>query len=451
MYRSHTGCTGAPGILLLLTILFTAVVPRTSVAQYYEGYYLFNGAYPDNEGTPYADEFQGLTHDRENWFLASNSHTHQDKDKHPQLWKVPVQYALKDVTEAWPGVLCRRISETPLDSLGYSHFGDISYYERNGVGYVLVPVEYESRDYTRPNVIAVFQASDLAYVDKLDVPDFPADNDPGGRSFGWIAVDTSGYLYASGDGITQIYKFWIDWNEFPYVHQTLFPVDTITLLNEKGATIELGRVQGGAFSESGRLLYLVTGTEDQEHQWPWDGINVFDTKTWRRVIRSTNGSGYFNYKYDWGFSSYNEPEGITIWDVDQVSNADPSLHGQLHVGMLNNQCCYSDPCLLTCEMDNVTLYHYINTLYVNPAYSGEETGEPHKPFKTLSGAYTLAWNGARIKIQTGSYSDVLTFEKQIQLQAMGGAVRIEGLGELSLTTSAKINLYDGGTLKLYGQ
>jgi hypothetical protein len=426
--------------LLLLVPLTLTVSIGTSQAQYYEAYYLFNGAYPDNEGTPYADEFQGLTHDDNNWFLSSNKY--EGDDKVPQLWKVPVQYALKDVTLAWPGVMCKKITETPLAALGYSHYGDISYYNFKGQGYIIVPVEYEVKPYPLYNLIAFFTADSLKYVDSIAVSGFPADNDPSGRSFGWIAVDPSGYLYASGDGVSQLYKFSLNWDKLGTNSLTLSEVARIPLYDESGYALTLGRVQGGAFSESGRLLYLVTGTEDQEHQFPDDGVDVLDTKTWHMVARSSNGSGHFNYKYDWGFPSYNEPEGITIWDIDKVSNADPSVHGQLHVGMLNNE---------WPDADNVTLYHYINTIYVDPSSSEEETGEPHKPFKTLGGAYSLAWNGARVKIKTGSYTDVLTFAKGIQLLAKDGKVLLGGLGQLSLTTSAAVNLYNGGALKLSGQ
>jgi hypothetical protein len=431
-------CVLNPLVLFGLAVMLAR--PATSLAQYYESYFLFHGAHPDNEGTPYADEFQGLTHDKDNWFLCSNGHD-DNGNKVPQLWKVPVQYNLKDVTGSaqWPGVICRRISETPLAQLGYSHFGDISYYKSNGVGYVIVPVEYENRSYALPNVIALFTADTLGYVGKISVPDFPADNDPAGRSFGWIAVDTSGYLYASGDGVPHIFEFFLDWSEVPSGSMTLYPMDTIALFNENGVAIEMGRVQGGVFSESGRLLYLLSGSEDSEHQWPWDGINVFDTRTWRRVIRSTNGSGHFNYKYDWGFSSYNEPEGLTIWDLDD--GRAPGISGQLHVGMLNNEL----------GTDNVTLYHYINTIYVDLSYTSEETGEPQKPFNTVGEANNLAWEGARVKVQAGSYSEALTFAKGIQLLAKGGAARIGTIGRLSLTTSAAVNMYGNGTLKLYGQ
>lgn len=406
----------------------------------YESYFLFHGAYPDQEGTPYADEFQGLTHDQDNWFLSSN--THEGELKVPQLWKVPVQYDLRHVTDnqnQYPGVIRRRISETPLAQLGYNHFGDISYYRYRGQGYIIVPVEKE-RPYTVPNVFAFFRANDLAYVNMTSVPDFGACRDPEGRSLGWVAVDPDGNLYSSGDCTQSIYKFSLNWGDLPNKPVNLTLLASINLLDEDGAPLMLGRTQGGVFSESGRLFYIVSGSESSVFQYRNDGISVFDTQTWCRVAQSTNGFGHFNYRYSAGFPAFDEPEGLTIWDLDD--GRAPGFGGQLHVGMLDNEL----------GADDVYLYHYINTIYVDSSYAGEETGEPHKPFNTVGEANDLAWNGARIKIKPvsiGPYWEALTFSKRIQLLAGEGGATIGMLGRVRLTTKGAINICSGGSLKIY--
>ncbi len=64
------------------------------------------------------------------------------------------------------------------------------------------------------------------------------------------------------------------------------------------------------------------------------------------------------------------------------------------------------------------------TIHVNSAYTGEELGTPDQPFNTVTEAINLAWNGARIKIQAGSYPEALTASTQVLLLANGGTVSI---------------------------
>lgn len=64
------------------------------------------------------------------------------------------------------------------------------------------------------------------------------------------------------------------------------------------------------------------------------------------------------------------------------------------------------------------------TIHVDGSYSGEELGTPTKPFNTVTEANDFAWNGARIKIQTGMYPETLTFSKQLTVIAVGGTVII---------------------------
>jgi len=64
------------------------------------------------------------------------------------------------------------------------------------------------------------------------------------------------------------------------------------------------------------------------------------------------------------------------------------------------------------------------TIHVNSIYTGEELGTPDKPFNTVAEAINFAWNGARIKIQAGSYPEALTASTQVLLLANGGTVTI---------------------------
>ena len=439
MYGMRTSRSRPIGPLLLLTLLAIAAEPRASLAQHYEGYYLFFGAHPDNEEPFYSVDAQGLTHDESNWFIT------QLQD----LWKIPVEYDLGEqgVATSDPGVLHVHISDAPLGQLGYKHFGDPDHHK----GYVLVPVGFQDE---QPNGILLFKGADLSYVGRALLP-------TGVEDGGWVAVDTAGYIYTSPDNLTSIQRYSLDWDSVKSEPQgftlSLTLESDIEVVDENGAPLNLGLMAGGVFSPSGDLAYIVTGGMcldcphgvDIDVDWMKEhaGIHVFDTRSqpWRRIQKSTNGSGYFNYKFEPGLlGGCDEPEGITMWDLDEVPNANASMRGrgQLHVFMLDND---------GAEDDDVSLYHYLNTIYVNPSYADEETGEPHKPFRTVDGAYSMAWNGSRIKIESGSYQEAFTFAKQIQLLAKDGTVLLGGLGQLSLTTSAAVNLYSGGSLKLSGQ
>jgi len=103
--------------------------------------------------------------------------------------------------------------------------------------------------------------------------------------------------------------------------------------------------------------------------------------------------------------------------------------------------------------DEVTIEHYTNNILVDSSYTGpghpDKNGTPSYPFKTVTGAYNLAWNGARININAGTYPESLTFSKQIQLLAKEGTVKIGKGGGISLSPSGAINIYRNGALKVY--
>ncbi|MCZ6777014.1 MAG: hypothetical protein O7D34_11220, partial [Ignavibacteria bacterium] len=211
---------------------------------------------------------------------------------------------------------------------------------------------------------------------------------------------------------TTIFKYFLNWSELNGAVILDFE-DEIDILDEDGAPLELHYMQGGVFSSSGDLLYLVSGyhTDTDKDR---EGVHVFDThdmQSWIRVEHSTNGNGYFNYEFHPGWSRYEEPEGITILDLDD--RRAPGILGQLHVLLLDNEI-----------YDDVYLKHYTGTIYVNHAHTGKELGTPAKPFNTVWEANDIAWDGARIKVKAGSYPETLTISKQVELVAEGGIVFI---------------------------
>jgi hypothetical protein len=121
----------------------------------------------------------------------------------------------------------------------------------------------------------------------------------------------------------------------------------------------------------------------------------------------------FKYEFHPGWSKYEEPEGITIWDLDD--GRAPHIRGQLHVIMLDNDAATDD---------DLYFKHYSHTIHVDGSYSGEEEGTPTKPFNTVGEAHDYAWDGAQIKIQAGSYPETLMFSKRLTILAAGGTVTI---------------------------
>jgi hypothetical protein len=70
------------------------------------------------------------------------------------------------------------------------------------------------------------------------------------------------------------------------------------------------------------------------------GIHVFDAQTGRRIAKSTNGSGDFNYEFHPGWPDYEEPEGLTYWDLND--GRAPGIRGVLHALMLDNDVSSAD-------------------------------------------------------------------------------------------------------------
>jgi hypothetical protein len=339
----------------------------------YEAYYLYLGNYPSNASPGWHESAQGLTHDRDNWFITQQNY----------LWRIPVTHDLSSVSPSAPGV--RRIDRRDIPQLkDFNHFGDPDYYEFEGQGFVIVPLEHLD-DHKPCSAFGVFRADSLDYVAFECLPE---------QAEGpWVAVDPQGNMYSSNSKTAKVNKYSVDWlmlrNEQRLILKSEPPLD---LLDEQGNSVTLNSFAGGVISPSGQLLYIVA-----------DGIHVFDLSTGRRVQRSTNDSGYFSFEFDDSFFVREEPEGITIWDLDD--GRAPGITGQLHALLLDND--IGD--------DNVYLKHYTGTIYVDHNHNGAEQGTPSNPFKTVAKAYNLAWDGAQIKIRGGSYPETLTFSKRIKV------------------------------------
>ncbi len=404
----------------MLVILSDSLAEQQS----YEGYYLYIDEYPKEESPGYHEDVQGLTHDGNNWFITQSDADDSDQEER-SLWKIPMTIDLNNVSDHTPYVppseydylvSFKDVHVIYLDNIpdlanqSYNHFGDLSYYKYenskgNEIGYLVVAVE----GMHHPPVMAVFRSDDLFYIGKAPVEQNGA---------GWAAIDPAGYVYSSSSITTSFFKYKLDWEALESKLVKLTRVDEVKLSDEEGKIpLTLTHVQGGVFTESGNLLYVTSGLDDR---FPNDGINVFDTQTWKRVQSSTNGPingahGHFDYQFYPGGTKGQEPEGLTIWDLDDGKA--PFIGGQLHVLMLDND--WPDD-------DDIYIKHYTGTMYVDHSYTGAERGIRAMPIKTITKSikYWPVWDGAQIKIKAGSYPEKLKISKRIKMIAYEGPVII---------------------------
>jgi hypothetical protein len=327
------------------------------------------------------------------------------------LWKIPITHNLSDpVADSEGNIIVLGVSRKLLDDIdelhnyGCNHFGDLSYY----LGYLIIAVEGGAKP-----VMAIFRSDDLTYKGM-----YPVDQ----SGAGWAAVDPYGYVYSSSSSTSSILKYYLDWTTVEGGSWEMEPRANFPLRDENGAGLYLRSMQGGVFTDSGELFYCTSGS-GSEH-YPHDGINVFNTQTWIRVQRSTNDFGYFRYEFDPGLDDLQEPEGLTIWDLDDDPRVHDIVSGQLHVLMLDNT---------LIGTDEVYIKHYTGTIYVNGQTGNDANwGRPHESKKTVGSANNLIntavppWHGARIEIQAGTYPETLTFSTRMQVLGSGGGPVIIG-------------------------
>lgn len=360
---------------------------------------------------PYwADNAQGLAHDASHWFVTNNQ---------GQLWRIPASASLCCTEPDDAGVSAILIQGVPALA-GYAEFKDPICRPHLGVWYLFVPVTGPEL----PMAVAVFRADTLEFLDHQTIINDPAGGMPlGGDPLpSWCAIDGSGKLVmpyrfpGPSDGIIECS---LDWAALAGpAHQLVATfVRTVQLLDFNGSPLFFENPQGGEYSLDGKLLYTVTGyLDDTEEEQVSEGIHVFDTTTWRRIEHSTNGSGLFNYHYDPDGLINQEPQGITMWDLDGAGA--PGAEGQVHVMMLNND---------WPDSDNIHISHYTKRIWVNAAAEpGVGNGTLSAPFSAVGQAAGLSWNGCEIRIGAGVYDEAVTFNRRVKLIADGGTARIGG-------------------------
>lgn len=402
--------------------LIALSVPGVAWGQVYDSYFVYRGADYPNGAVGWSHHAEGIAHDEQFWYIAQSSQRYGGPSfPHipSHLWKIPVEVDLGAVTSATPGVVRREIApDHILVSRQYEKFGDPVVYQYNGAGYLVVPISGNGSCESSPAAaVAFFRCSDLGYVDYAILPGQCGDA-------GWVAVNAAGELVSSRDHIglpepsqQGLRVYTVGWSALETSSQAIVAFDrTIPVLNESGAPLELLHIQGGEFDPGGRLLYVSSGYYDEENAAAdREGIHVIDTATFRRVRHSARGVAgqLFNFYYNPGADTYEEPQGLTIWNLDQ--GAAPGIYGQLHAIVRR----YGWD-----AGDQVYLKHYTRALAVNSQWAGCHTGSPSCPFQTIPAALSRAWNGAEIRIRAGVYAAPLTIASEVRFSAEAGVVRI---------------------------
>jgi hypothetical protein len=378
--------------------LFTAPV----AAQQVSTFQLYVAGYPQQE-TSWSNDTQGIAHDDNNWFITQTGY----------LWKIPVTQDLRTVQPTSPGVLRRALSFYQALA-GFDHTGDPVVYKFNGTDYLLVPLEGPGR----PGTIAIFHGSTMNYMTHFALPSQAGDA-------GWCAVDANGTIYSSIQHATTLTRYSLNWAHFQstgVIQLTALPFEPMR--NEQGLALDLVTMQGGEFGPGG-LLYLASGFySDSDALADREGLHILEKRVnpaggflWQRIAHSTRGFGHFDYYYNPGtFTGAEEPEGLTIWDLDD--GRAPGIRGQLHATVLSNEL----------DSGDIDFKHYSHVVRVNPFISCTgvfPAGSPTCPYTTPTAAINaLTWNGAEIRIRASTYNGPLTISRPVRLTAEGGVVRI---------------------------
>jgi hypothetical protein len=380
-------------IILLVAIFCNVIIAQNVPTKSYEGSYLFQGIYPsgmhNKDWFPDDYEVQGVTNDGSNWYFTI---TDQDKT-HGIMWRIPKGVNLSGDIVGEPGVISVHYDNVDeLNALELWHWGDPDHIKYEGVDYILVPIY----GHQEPKVVACFRADDLSFKNYVFLENF--------IGAGWCAVGVDNKLYVSANDADSIIKYDVDWDNLTDENGTqelLTGIETYPLTKSDGSTLLLTDMQGGEFSPSGEMLYLVSGRcscAGNGAEWTEnDGIHAIETNTWTQLdqsIKNTDPTNYFSYDYNATCTECtvpyppfylpvgcHTPEGLTFWDLEDDNVQ--GVTGSLHVLIDFYTAIEIGP--FACDEDKLYLYHYSTNVHVGQS-SDEDSGlagTPGNPFVSV--------------------------------------------------------------------
>ncbi len=345
---------------LLLTVYLSIFSFSRLFSQADNKYYLFKNNYPNNKSLFWGDNdamTNGITHDNNNWYITTLGVCHLFDFCTPGTpndnWSIRRIRVEQDLATGAQSEEWVKSQEPALAS--YGHAGDLDHFQIGDKGYLAVPVTGG----THP-AIAFFSTNPIRYINYAYLK-LRSDYQ---RDVGWCAFSPDGYLYTSNDNATAIYKYKIDWPKLfaPSLDPTVGNLHNALLLETHYPLEEtLHNMQGGEFTPDGKLLYINCGIisclchgTPPHKVYRNDGIHVLETTNWKDIKQSTSNvlvtdencstgitetirtpeSGCFDYTFDNSGCSGEEPEGLTIWDLDD--GRAPNIRGQLHVISYNH-------------------------------------------------------------------------------------------------------------------
>lgn len=270
----------------------------------------FSGSYnlPDEGENYWNSRLQGVAHDDDNWFFSR-----EPADEHDTaLIRVPVEWDLNDDLSDYRLLLCPFADTT--------HAGDLDYAVGYSGGLLVVPFEAEDKD----------KQARFAFCDSNLEGWFAfADIEGQGEDGPWCAINPiNGLIYTSkfygGPGEAVSLNVYRSGLLPPHAGSPLIEhVGTMPLFYEDGTPFIGWNIQGGAFSRRGHLYLSVAYPQDDDQSH----IECFDMISGRRAAS-------LPFEVHPGWSLYQEPEGITIWDLD--SGRAPGITGQIHQLMMGH-------------------------------------------------------------------------------------------------------------------
>jgi hypothetical protein len=130
-----------------------------------------------------------------------------------------------------------------------------------------------------------------------------------------------------------------------------------------------------------------------------------ETPSGHLIASSCQDGCFFKFQWDCGTLD-DEPEGLTIWDLDGKDAPGTGMSGQLHVGMVDNDA----------DTDQVYIKHYTMRRYLRPGDG-------------IQAEYDAVFDHAELNLAPGTYPEAITLGadgKRVRLVAPEGPVIIGG-------------------------